>query len=249
MLRFIREHNPYPEENKASTLPALPLLHLVISCWQPSPFSSPRPLHFPSVKSKSTHSTSFFYVLCACLSLTHYLLPRFGYVLHWSWASEPFLILYDDLQTASQWIGGHWFFYTWCHCGWRWETQMIDEESDCNIFVTFAVFCLISFFFLLPVLVFLALLLNPSLSVGTSRKGKGWFKWQEFLSCPSDRRTQTHTASVYTHKHTRSEGCIQHVHIAASERASLYVFLCEQDSLPSVCSSTVHRKPSDYIRH
>lgn len=105
------------------------------------------------------------------------------------------------------------------------------------------------FFFLLPVLVFLALLLNPSLSVGTSRKGKGWFKWQEFLSCPSDRRTQTHTASVYTHKHTRSEGCIQHVHIAASERASLYVFLCEQDSLPSVCSSTVHRKPSDYIRH
>lgn len=147
MLRFIREHNPYPEENKASTLPALPLLHLVISCWQPSPFSSPRPLHFPSVKSKSTHSTSFFYVLCACLSLTHYLLPRFGYVLHWSWASELFLILYDDLQTASQWIGGHWFVYTWCHCGWRWETQMIDEESDCNIFVTFAVFCLISFFF------------------------------------------------------------------------------------------------------
>lgn len=50
---------------------------------------------------------------------------------------------------------------------------MIDEEIDCNIFVTFAVFCLISFFFLLPVLVFLALLLNPSLSVGTSRKGKG----------------------------------------------------------------------------
>lgn len=92
--------------------------------------------------------------------------------------------------------------------------------------------------------------LNLSLSVGTSRKGKGWFKWQEFLSCPSHRHTRSHkhTLSVHTPKHTWSNGSSQHIHIVVS-LCSLQerTLLCLRDLLLFVYSPTEHRKPSDYV--
>lgn len=74
MFRSIRKHKLYPEENKASTLPALPLLHLAISCWQPSPFPSACPPTFLQWNLNPL-TQLLFYVSCACLSLTHSLSP------------------------------------------------------------------------------------------------------------------------------------------------------------------------------